>query len=136
MTAPLHVETDLDLRQTSLDGQPYHAQTAAVLRWDPADPWAVALDFPDGPTWALGWELLTAVTAGQFCAGAGDVRIWRGERVYRLVLQSPFGSAMFELDPHDLAAFVASVAPRQRAAARPWIPDTAHDLLAAIQEAS
>lgn len=116
MTAPpLCVETDLDLRQTTCDGRPHVADTTAQLRWDPTDPWAVTLDFHDGPTWVFGWELLAAVVAGQFSAGVGDVRVWRGDRVYRIALASPYGAAMFETDPWDVAAFVEAVRPRQAA---------------------
>lgn len=121
MTAPpLCVETDLALTQTAVNGlawrRPPHAH--AVLRWDPCDPWAVTLDFHDGPTWVFGWDLLADGAAGQFCAGTHDVRIWRGERVTRIVLSSPDGRATFEVDAWDLAAFVDAVRPRQ--AANTW----------------
>lgn len=140
MTAPpLCVETDLDLRQTSRNGHlhPEPVPRAAALRWDPTDPWAVTLDFEGGVSWTIGWELLVAVVGGEFCAGVADVRIWRGARVFRLVLQSPDGSAMFEADPVDVVCFVEAVQPRHRLVAdRPWIPATVAELLDAIQHAT
>lgn len=138
---PLCVETDLDLRQTSCDGRlhPVPLPVVAVIRWDPADPWAVALDFEAGPTWVIGWELLADAVdngrAGHF-GDIGDVVLLRlaGRRPsYLLRLRSHDGSATMLADVFDLLAFVSAVRPRQQAAARPWIPATAHALLDAIQ---
>lgn len=139
MTAPLVVETDLALRQTTCNGRPHVADTTAVLRWYPADPWAVVLDFAHGPSWVFGWELLAAaVRRGRAGVPGGDVAILPLGSVRRrslLGLRSPTGSAAFLVDPIDLTAFVSVVAPRQAAAVRPWIPDTADALLDAIHTA-
>ena len=136
MTAPpVCVETDLDLRQTSCNGIALPTAAApvvpTVLRWGPTDPWVTHCAFEGGPTWAIGWELLVAAV-GHGQAGGWDVTLARLDDVLLLSLSSPGGSATFEIDPIDLAAFVERVRPRQRAAARPWIPDTAHALIDAI----
>ena len=136
MTAPpVCVAKPLDLRQTAVNGVTLPAAAAAlvpaILRWDPADPWVATLAFAYGPTWAIGWGLLVAAV-GHGQAGGWDVTLARLDDVLLLSLSSPGGSATFEIDPIDLAAFVDRVRPRQRAAARPWIPDTAHALIEAI----
>jgi len=138
MTAPpIAVEVDFDLRATVVDGLAYRSprHVPAVLRWSADDPWAVQLDFVRGPVWTVGWDLLEAAArcGGRRSIGDGDVRIRRASvRHFEITLSNPQYSATFTADPFDLVAFVDAVQPRQQAAARPWIPDTAHALLAAI----
>lgn len=136
---PLRVEADLDLHALAVDGMAYRVprRVAAVLRWDPRDPWAVELDFAHGPLWVVGWELVAdaaRLPRRRRHIGDGDVRIARpNPRLVVITLASPDGSVTLVADARDLAAFVEAVAPRHRLVAdRPWIPDTAAELLAAI----
>ena len=122
MTAdPPVVETDLTVLVVARDGMPHRRALPlpAVLRWDPQDPWAVALDFPGtGRAWAFGWELLLDATGLTGRAGDGDVRFRRATaHLHELHLASPDGTCTLRVDALDLDAFVQRVARRQPTAA-------------------
>lgn len=121
MTAdPPVVETDLTVLAVARDGLPHRRPMPlpAVLRWDPADPWAVTLDFPQVRRWLFGWELLLDATGLAGRAGDGDVRIRRATaHLHELDLASPDGTCTLRVDALDLDAFVQRVARRQPTAA-------------------
>jgi hypothetical protein len=84
-----------------------HAMVCA--RYEPADPYAITLQFPDevcSETWVIGRDLLAeALQSGQ--AGLGDVKVTaRGDLVV-LGLSTPdgTGTAVFRRD--DVAALLA-----------------------------
>lgn len=134
------VECDVDLRQVEVNGLPLRVppSVAGVLRWDPADPWAVTLEFVAADrTWAFGWELLAAASVAAPWhppVGDGDVQLLRATPdAFYVALSSPDGSAVFTADAFDVAVFVEVVRPRQeRAAAALVWPDTPAALDAAI----
>ncbi|OIJ63473.1 SsgA family sporulation/cell division regulator [Streptomyces mangrovisoli] len=84
----------------------------AVLRYTPADPLAVHLDFPpdvtlDGEavTWTFGRALLDAGLEGP--AGSGDVHIWPCGRARTVVeFHSPYGLALLQFDTAALRRFL------------------------------
>ena len=123
MTAPTPpaVEIDLPALTTVRDGLPLRRPQplAAVLRWDPADPWAVELGgLGTHRPWMFGWELLPVADGCTGRAGDGDVRIRRTTPwIYEITLDSPDGTCTLQVDAMDLVLFVAAVAPRQPSAA-------------------
>ncbi len=112
MTGVATVRTELQLRLVVPGGPSLPVR--ADLRYAADDPWAVHVSFrtggdPDGTVeWIFARQLLTEGVAGS--AGEGDVRVWpsvtRGERVVVLAMDSPSGSAVFELDRDELLVFL------------------------------
>jgi hypothetical protein len=83
----------------------------AGLRYDVTDPWAVTVSFETGDgavQWLFARQLLTDGIA--FPVGEGDIRVWPsltdGERLVTLAMESPSGSAMFEINRDSLVAFL------------------------------
>jgi hypothetical protein len=90
-------------------------EVAALLCYDPADPYAVRIAFGDDGvtdsdgaiTWLLSRELLRAGLDRP--AGDGDVRLWPAKvsaDVLYLHLRAPSGEALFELSRGSVAAFL------------------------------
>lgn len=83
----------------------------AGLRYDITDPWAVSVTFDAGDStveWLFARQLLTDGIS--FATGEGDIRVWPsltdGERLVTLAMESPSGSAMFEIDRNALVEFL------------------------------
>jgi hypothetical protein len=83
----------------------------AGLSYDVTDPWAVRVSFDTGDSgveWLFARQLLTDGIA--FATGEGDIRVWPsltdGERLVTLAMESPSGSAMFEIDRDALVEFL------------------------------
>jgi sporulation and cell division protein SsgA len=88
---------------------------AVSLSYDPADPWAVALDLYVGPAavrWTFGRELLVAGLHEP--VGEGDVLVSpslddAGRAVVVIELRSPDGSLVGQLPARDVGLFVRGV---------------------------
>ena len=112
MSDPVAVCTQLQLRLVVPGGPSVPVLTD--LRYDPRDPWAVRVAFRTGldeaPTveWLFARSLLTDGVRGP--VGEGDVRVGpalRGRtRVVHLAVESPSGSALFEIDRDELVEFL------------------------------
>ena len=106
------VSTQLQLRLVVPGGPGVPVLTD--VRYDAADPWAVRVTFrtgdDDAPTveWLFARSLLTDGLREP--VGDGDVRVWpavRGRvRVVHLAMESPSGSALFEMDRDELVEFL------------------------------
>lgn len=84
----------------------------AELRFDPADPWAVTLEFrPEtgAVPWLFARELLT--DGVHDVVGEGDVQVWPSESsggpVVCIALRSQDGNALFEASRADVEAFLS-----------------------------
>jgi hypothetical protein len=105
------VQTELELRLV-VPGRP-SLPVLVGLRYAAADPWAVCVAFPTGSgddvvEWLFARQLLT--DGVRAAVGDGDVRVWPavedGDRVVMLAMQSPSGSARFEVDRDALVEFL------------------------------
>ena len=86
----------------------------AHLSYAAADPWAVRVAFRTGGEgtrpveWLFGRQLLTDGMSA--AVGDGDVRVWPAVDghgpVVHLAMASPSGSALFEIDRDEVAAFL------------------------------
>ncbi|MGW6790015.1 SsgA family sporulation/cell division regulator [Streptomyces chartreusis] len=86
-------------------------QFSAALIYDPADPYAVALDIalPEGEkaVWMFGRDLLADGLKHQIGAGRGDVIIWScTDDALHISLRSDEGAAELHTDPADVDAFL------------------------------
>ncbi len=112
MTHPATICTQLQLRLVVPGGPSVPVLTD--LTYDCRDPWAVRVAFRTGieeaPTveWLFARSLLTDGVRGP--VGDGDVRVWpalRGRtQVVHLAMESPSGSALFELERDELVEFL------------------------------
>lgn len=108
------VETHLTMERVSLV-EAERRWIAVSISFDPADPWAVALDLYAGPTpvrWTFSRELL--IDGLHEPAGEGDVLVApcldeAGRAVVVIELRSPDGSFVGQLPSRELTAFVRSV---------------------------
>lgn len=112
MNVPAPISTELLLHLVVPGDEPLPVD--ATLRYDAADPYAVALDIATGSDSAVSWnfsrELLTAGVDAP--AGEGDVRIApvagpAGRRV-RLTLSSPDGTAELEASLPAMVEFLGA----------------------------
>lgn len=89
------------------------APVGAELRYDPADPYAVALTFFTGAAdvvWVFGRDLLIGGVSRP--VGDGDVQVFpsldsEARAVVGLVLRSPSGRAFVNVPASDVLAFLA-----------------------------
>lgn len=114
MTArPTTVSTELQLSLVVPGGSSMPVR--AGLRYDVADPYAVAVAFHTGAEgndaveWTFARQLLTDGVTGP--VGEGDVQVWptrddAGTPTVCLALSSPSGKAMFELPVRELVEFL------------------------------
>jgi hypothetical protein len=82
---------------------------AVHLTYDPADPYAIHVDFLcEGETvaWILGRELLDQGMRSIAGEGHGDVRIWNAGPVVHVSLITPEGEALLEFSVAELFAFL------------------------------
>lgn len=106
------VTAELELRLVVTGGP--SLPVVAGLRYDSNDPWAVRVAFHTGGEgdgiveWMFARQLLTDGVA-EAC-GEGDVQVWPstqgGERLVNLSMESPSGSARFEIDRDALVEFL------------------------------
>ena len=112
---PTTVDTELVLRLVMPGASALPVR--ATLRYDVADPYAVAVGFHTGSAdpdesdvveWTFARQLLTDGVAAP--AGEGDVQVWpstsSGQPVVCLSLSSPSGRALFEVPLSDLVDFL------------------------------
>lgn len=109
------VIAELELALVAPDG--HGLPVSAVLRYEPADPYAVHVGFRTGideiVEWTFARQLLSDGVTGR--VGEGDVQAWplsphdgRGSHaVVCLSLCSPSGAALFEAPLADVVAFLS-----------------------------
>lgn len=79
----------------------------AIATYRADDPWAVHVAFQTGErtiAWLFARQLLT--DGLQTSAGEGDVQVWPAEALVMVAMDSPSGSAVFELGRAELADFL------------------------------
>jgi len=106
------VSAELELR-LAVPGGP-SLPLLAGLRYESDDPWAVRVAFYTGTgddgvvEWLFARELLTSGVSA--ACGEGDVRVWPSALgsvpVVHLAMDSPSGSAQFEIDRDALVEFL------------------------------
>jgi hypothetical protein len=114
---PTQVLVDVDLTLVVPEGAAL--EVAAILRYEPSDPYAVQVIFAAGdddsdPTsepsvsWSFARQLLVDGLSDP--SGIGDVRVWpwstNSEPVIALALSSPDGHALFEIPRKTLEDFL------------------------------
>jgi hypothetical protein len=105
------IEMGLDLR--ILDG--YAEPEPAVLRYDPANPLAVTLEFPDqldecgdAVAWVFWRDLLSRGLLGLVGGPPSDVTLWPNGDHVNLGLMSPDGSVVLALPRDELIGFLVA----------------------------
>lgn len=106
------VDTELALRLVVPEGPAL--PVAATAHYAALDPWAVRVVFCTGGAGDAGvaWLLARQLLADGLIrpVGDGDVQVWPStagqERVVRIAMTSPSGSARFEIDRDELVAFL------------------------------